>query len=63
MLNFGAYLYLIDGKEIRIYANRKIFLNSSLFASEKMGHFNVDIDMNRLPEIKCVGQYECLGQG
>lgn len=45
MLNFGAYIYLIDGKEIRIYANRKIFFNSSLFASEKMGHFNVDIDM------------------
>lgn len=50
MLNLGAYMYLINGKEIRIYADRKIVFYSSLFASEKMGHFNVDIDLKRLPE-------------
>lgn len=49
MLNLGVYMYLINGKEIRIYADRKIFFYSSLFASEKMGHFNVDVDLNRLP--------------
>lgn len=52
MLSLKVYMYLINGKEIRFYADRKIFFYSSLFSSEKMGHFKVDIDLNRLPRIK-----------
>lgn len=47
-------MYLINGKEIRIYADREIILDSSLFTSKKMGHFNVKIDEHHLPGIRVV---------
>lgn len=46
MLSSEAHMYLINGKEIGIYADREIILDSSLFASKKMGHVNVDLDRN-----------------